>query len=185
MSSLSISRDNDTDSTYTGYSANGSFSTSIITGTSSGGARLSAAPDDDESGWQNAPGTRARRGVASSIDTNTSGVSTASTSIITNPPRARAFDKNAYGKPKSTASITSSAVAFNWMNPPRAAPSTSNGKFAKVKAYKSDEEKRKTQEAFESVKPESEVKILDREWDSDVSSSQDESDSEDDDDDTE
>jgi hypothetical protein len=187
MSTVSISEDNDTSSLYTGYSTGGSFKTSINSGASSGGARLPAGTNDDESGWQSAPGTRVRRGVASSTGANTSGVSTASTTTtagtIIESSNARMFDKNAYGKPKAPAAVTVPASSFTFKSSRVA--SSGNSKFAKVKAFKPEDDVQKAKQAFESMTLASESRILDPDWDSDVSSSQPESDFEDDDDDTE
>jgi hypothetical protein len=186
LSTLSVMQDNDSDSIYTGYSANGSCNSSMNTSASFGGARLSADPNDDEGSWQTAPSTRVRRGVASSTGANSTGVSAASTVIIINTPRAHTFDKNAYGKPKTTSSVANFISSSNWMSPPCGVAHTSSRKFAKVKAHKSRDDEDETIEAFKSIAPVSEDRILDPDWqDSDASSSEVDQESEEDDNDTE
>jgi hypothetical protein len=184
MDSLSIQDSTDSDARYTGYSsANGTLYTSMNSGAgSSGGVRLSAGVRDD-GGWQSAPGTRARRGVASSTGANSSGFSTASISTAVGPQRGSTFDKNAYGNPKAPASIAGSMASSSWSTPASAAaPSSGNKNFKKIKARNlTDEEfKDKWADSVQSAVSVIENKIRDPESDSDQDSDVESSDEEED-----
>jgi hypothetical protein len=186
MDGLSIQDSTNSDARYNEYSStSGTLNTSMNSrSASSGGARLSAGADDDR-GWQTAPATRARRGVASSTGANSSGISIASSSTIVHPPIGRKFDQNAYGKPKAPASVGGSIAYSSWSTPAGAtAADSSNRKFAKVKAHKKTEEKMKEKwaGASQSIVSGLEGKIFDPEWDSDKDNDSESSDDEDSDD---
>lgn len=109
---------------------------------SSGGVRL---PDAEHgvSGWQTATGTRLRRAVASSSETNGSEISGLSSSTFIGNPRASTgpFNPNAYGNPKSPTSVANSMDTSNWSNTrafSSANPATSSSKFPRIKAYVSN-----------------------------------------------